>query len=193
MLGHHWEKAEATVVARTVRVHPAGSRPRYDFVLDVRPASGAPLRVTVHDGPAGDFDDPVPGDVLRVLYDPKNHHVKWDYSDPWLADSAADRRAAGAGAPFGTPLGAPGYGIASSAGSVQYLSGTAASEMLNNLFGPGGAEAIAAMKAQARAQAAQGAAPDAGERLARLQALRDRGLLTEAEYEAQRQRIISEI
>ena len=192
MLGHHWEKAEATVVARTVRVQPAGSRPRYDFVLDVRPGSGPPLRVTIHDGPGDDFADPVAGDVLRVLYDPKNQHVKWDLSDPWLVDSAADRRAAAA-APFGIAPGTPGFGITGSAGSVQFLSGAAASEMLNNLFGPGGAEAIAAMKAQARGQAVPGAGSDPGERLARLQALRDRGLLTEAEYEAQRQRIISEI
>jgi hypothetical protein len=186
MLGHHWEKAEATIVARTVREWSAGGRPRHDFVLDVRPVSGPPLRVTIHDGPGDDFADPGVGDVLRVLYDPKNQHVKWDHSDPWLVDSAA------AAAPFGTSPGGPGYGIAGAAG-VQYLSGAAASEMLNNLFGPGGAEAIAALKARARAQAGPGAGHDPGERLARLQALQDRGLLTEAEYEAQRQRIISEI
>jgi hypothetical protein len=194
MLGHHWEKAEATVVARTVRVQP-----RYDFVLDVCPGSGPPLRVTIHDGPAGDFADPAVGDVLRVLYDPKNQHVKWDYSDPWLLDSAADRRAGGnaftaaAAAPFGTPPGVQGHGVTGVAGSVQYLSGAAASEMLASLFGPDGAGAIAALRDQARGQAVPGPAPDLGERLARLQALRDRGMLTEAEYEGQRQKIISEI
>ena len=197
MLGHHWEKAEATVVARTVRVQPAGRRPHYDFIVDVRPGSGPPLRVTMHDGPAGDFDDPQVGDVLGVLYDPKHQHVKWDYSDPWLLDSAAERRvaddafAAAAGAPPGTLPGVFGPGMTGFSGNVEYLSGAAASDMLANLFGPGSAETIAAMRAQAEGQAAP--SRDPAERLARLRALRDSGVLTEAEYEAQRQRIIGAI
>jgi hypothetical protein len=81
--------------------------------------------------------------------------------------------------------------MAGFAGSVQSFSGAAASEMLDTLFGPAGAETIAAMKARARDQAAPAADP-AG-RLARLQALRDGGVLTEAEYEAQRQEIIRAI
>jgi len=63
--------------------------------------------------------------------------------------------------------------------------------MLGTLFGPGGAEAITAMRARARDQAAPAADP-AG-RLSRLQALRDSRVLTEAEYQAQRQQIISAI
>jgi TPP-dependent pyruvate/acetoin dehydrogenase alpha subunit len=63
--------------------------------------------------------------------------------------------------------------------------------MLANLFGPGSAETIAAMRAQAEGQAAP--SRDPAERLARLRALRDSGVLTEAEYEAQRQRIIGTI
>jgi hypothetical protein len=186
MLGHHWERAEATVVARTVRVQPAGRRPHYDFVVDVRPSSGPPLRVTIHDGPEGDFDDPSVGDVLGVLYDPKNQHVKWDLTDPWLIDAAADRRSAS------FPPGASGPVVTTNfGGSVQYLSGAAAGEMLGALFGPNSAETIAAMRARAHDQAVPAADP--AERLARLQALRDGGLLTEAEYEVQRQRIISAI
>jgi hypothetical protein len=126
--------------------------------------------VTLHDGPAGNFDDPSVGDVLGVLYDPKHQHVKWDLSDPRLVDTAAAQRGAG---------------------RVQNLSGAAASEMLETMFGPGGAETIAAMRAPAGDHAAQAADP-AG-RLARLQALRDSGVLTDAEYEAQRQEIISAI
>jgi hypothetical protein len=196
MLGHHWEKAEATVVARFVREQAVSRTPRYDFLVDVRPYSGSPQRMTIQDGPA-DFDDPSDGDVLGVLYDRKNQRVKWDNSDPWLRDSAAARRAGGDGfasaaaAPPGTPPVAPWSEMAGFAGSVQSFSGAAASEMLGTLFGPGGAETIAAMKARARDQAAPAADP--AERLARLQALRDSGALTEAEYEAQRQKIISAI
>jgi hypothetical protein len=196
MLGHHWEKAEATVVARFVREQAVSRTPRYDFLVDVRPYGGSPQRMTIQDGPA-DFDDPSDGDVLGVLYDRKNQRVKWDSSDPWLRDSAADRQAGGdafgpgAVAPPGTLPGAPWSEMAGFAGSVQTFSGEAASEMLDSLFGPGGAETIAAMKARARDQGAPAADP--AERLARLQALRDSGVLTEAEYEAQRQKIISAI
>ena len=184
MLGHHWERAEATVVARTVRVQPAGRRPHYDFVVEVRPVSGPPLRLTIHDGPDGDFPDPAVGDVLGVLYDPKHQHVKWDLTDPWLLDAAADRRSA-------SDVFVAGTTVTGFSGDVQYVSGEAASEMLGALFGPGGAETIAALRARAGHQATPAADP--AERLARLQALRDRGLLTEAEYEAQRQKIISAI
>ena len=196
MLGHHWEKAEATVVARTVRAQAGGHRPHYDFVVDVRPYSGPPLRMTIQEGPA-DFADPSVGDVLGVLYDRKNQHVKWDTSDPWLRDSAAgqwgggDQFASAVEALADTLPGAPWSETAGFAGSVQSLSGADASEMLDTLLGPGGAERIAAMKARARAQTAPAADP--AERLARLQALRDNGVLTEAEYQAQRQKIISAI
>ena len=194
MLGHHWEKAEATVVARFVREQAVGRTPRYDFLVDVRPYSGLPQRMTIQDGPA-DFDDPSDGDVLGVLYDRKNQRVKWDSSDPWLRDSTAARRAGGDGfastaaAPPGTPPVAPWAEMAGFAGGVQSFSGAAASEMLDSLLGPGGAETIAEMKARAR----DAGAPAPAERLARLQALRDSGVLTQAEYEAQRQKIISAI
>ena len=186
MLGHHWEKAEATVVARTVRGHHAGRLPHYDFVVDVRPLNGPPVRLTIQDGPAGDIPDPSAGDVLGVLYDPKHQHVKWDLSDPWLRDSA--------GSGFdGTQPDLSSLGVTVSGGSsVQYLTGDAANEMLGALFGQGGggAEAIAALRASA---GHQGSAGTTAERLTKLQALRDQGLLTEAEYEAQRQRIIGAI
>ena len=196
MLGHHWEKAEATVVGRFVREQAVSRTPRYDFLVDVRPYNGSPQRMTIQDGPA-DFDDPSDGDVLGVLYDRKNQRVKWDNSDPWRRDSAAVRRAAATRSPPPTrrpPVprrGPRGPRMAGFAGSVQSFSGAAASEMLDSLFGPGGAETIAAIKARARDQAAPAADP--AERLARLQALRDSGVLTEAEYEAQRQKIISAI
>jgi hypothetical protein len=174
MLGHHWEKAEATVVARIERAQAVGRMPRYDFLVDVRP----------YGGPAH-FDDPSVGDVLGVLYDRKNQHVKWDSSDPWVRDSAAAVLA------DGDAFASPWSDMAGFAGNVQSFSGEAASEMLDRLLGPGGAETIAAMKARARDQGAPAADP--AERLARLQALRDSGVLTEAEYEAQRQKIISAI
>jgi hypothetical protein len=196
MLGHHWEKAEATVVARTVRAQPAGRGPHYDFVVDVQPMSGPPLRMTIQDGPAGDFNDPAVGDVLGVLYDPKHQHVKWDLSDPWLLDAAADQRTARetfsvtAMGPPGT-FGGPGPGMGGFNGNVQYLSGAAASEVLSNLFGAGGAETIAALRANATDHGAS--VVDPAERLSRLRGLLDSGLLNEAEYEARRQKIIDEI
>ena len=105
-----------------------------------------------------------------MLYDQKNQHVKWDTSDPWLRDSAANQWAGG-GAFASTPATLTGAGFA---GGVQSLSGAAASEMLDSLLGPGGAETIAAMKARVRDQAVPAADP--AERLARLKALRDGGV-----------------
>lgn len=91
-----------------------------------------------------------------------------------------------------TPLAAAGTGGAGgSDGEVQVLSGDAASEMLGTLFGPGGADAIAGLRARGDAEAA--GAGRTTERLAKLQALKDSGILTEAEYQAQRQKIIDAI
>jgi hypothetical protein len=162
-----------------VRGHHAGRLPQYDFVVDVRPLNGPPVRLTIQDGPAGDIPDPSAGDVLGVLYDPKHQHVKWDLCDPWLRDSAGS----------GFSATQPGVTISGSS-SVQYLSGDAANEMLGALFGGGGAGAIAALRASAGHAGHQGTT---AERLGKLQALRDQGLLSEAEYEAQRQRISSAI
>jgi hypothetical protein len=94
--------------------------------LGVEGDLGPPLRVTIHDGPAGDFDDPAVGDVLRVVYDPKHQHAKWDLSDPWLVDAAADRRPPLTRLPP-VPCRAPsGRQRAASPGSVQYLDGAKA-------------------------------------------------------------------
>jgi hypothetical protein len=194
VLGHHWEPAEATIIARNPRAQAAGYEPNYDFVLDVRPSTGSPLRVTIHEGftaPAGGFRNPSVGEVVGVLYDPKSQRVKFDNSDPRLSaapagQAVADGFAAVAAAPPGTSSVGPGTPDASELpGTVQSFSGEAATEMLGALLGSGGVEAVADMKAHA--------AGDPAERLAKLQALRDKGVLTEAEYEAQRQRIIEAI
>jgi hypothetical protein len=194
VLGHHWEPAEATVIARNPRAQAAGYEPNYDFVLDVRPSTGPPLRVTIHEGftaPAGGFRSPSVGDVVGVLYDPKSQHVKFDNSDPRLSAAPAGQAVAGgfaaiAAAPPGTSPSRAGSPDASElAGTVQSFSGEAATEMLGALLGSGGADAVADMKARA--------AGNPAERLAKLEALRDNGVLTEAEYEAQRQKIIEAI
>ena len=194
MLGHRWERAEATVVARSVRTQRAGFAPDYDFVLDVRPSSDPPLRVTIHEGftaPDGGFSNPSVGDVVGVLYDPKNQHVKFDNSDPRLSAGPAKQAVSEAfadiaSAPPGTPAaGAEIPGGPGSPANVQTFTGEAANEMLGALLGPGGADAVAGMKARA--------AGDPTSRLAKLQALKDSGVLTEAEYETQRQKIIEAI
>ena len=164
MLGHHWERAEATVVGRFVREQAVSRTPRYDYLVDVRLYGGPPERMSIQDGRAN-CDHPSVGDVLGVLYDRKNQHVKWDTSDTWPLDSAAGGRAgadgfaSAAAVPPGTPPGAPWSEMAGFAGSVQSFSGEAASEMLDSLLGPGGAETIAAMRAQARNQGAPGRGP----------------------------------
>jgi hypothetical protein len=192
MLGHRWEAAEATVVARQVRSQRAGFEPNYDFVVDVSPSSGPSIRATIHEGfrgPTGGFAAPSIGDVVGVLYDPKSREVKFDNADPRLSrapatQSAADAFAAAAAAQPGTA--ATGTGLS---GGVQVSSGTDASGMLGALMSGQGADALAAIKgAEQPTEAA-----DPAERLAKLKALKDSGILTEAEYESQRQKIIGAI
>ena len=190
LLGHRWEAAEATVVARQVRTQRAGFEPNYDYVVDVRPASGPPLRATIHEGfagPAGGFAPPAVGAVIGVLYEAKSQKVKFDNADPRLSragseQSAADAFAAAASAQPGNPAAA---GL--SAGP-QVVSGAEASAILGAVFSGQEADVLAAIKGAQSAEAG-----DPTDRFARLQALKDNGVLTEAEYEAQRQRIISEI
>jgi hypothetical protein len=82
-----WEEAEATVVARKVKVQEAGHEPNYDFVVDIRPSDGTPLSATIHEGGRGSkggHADPSVGDVVGVLYDPESHRVEFDHTDPRL-------------------------------------------------------------------------------------------------------------
>jgi hypothetical protein len=162
MLGHHWERAEATVVAKNPRPMTGGYAQTYDYVLDVQPASGPPIRATIHEGfraPDGGFADPAVGDTVGVLYDAKHEKVKFDNDDPRLSlghgkEDAAAAFAAAAAAPPGTPP-----PPAAGAGSVVHT--------VNVIGGSGNTD----------------------DRLAKLEKLRQSGVLDEASYESARRAV----
>jgi hypothetical protein len=169
----HWTRCEATVVARQVRTAPAGYEATYDFVLDVVPPDAPPLRVTIHEGtfgPKGGFRNPAVGEVVGVLYDARSRKVKFDNDDPRLNASVADQArsdsfGATATADPGTPPPAP--------------------------FDP--AAAMRALTEQTRPMPVAAPGRSAVDRLATLRDLHDQGMLSDQEYETQRQRIISSI
>src|ERR1700680_4471398 len=87
MVGRHWESAEATIVATQVAViTAAGYKNRLEYAVDVHPASGPVVRVTLREPKfiKGGFSQPAVGDVVGVLFDPKSKDAKFDTSDPRL-------------------------------------------------------------------------------------------------------------
>jgi hypothetical protein len=111
MFGNHWTRAEATVVAKEKRPQNYGHAQEYNYLIDVRPSDGPPIRTTIHYGfraPEGGFADPAIGDTIGVLYDAKRGKVKFDVDDPRLSlapekNAEADAFAVAKAAEPGTP------------------------------------------------------------------------------------------
>lgn len=111
MLGSKWVSAEATIVAKQERPMTGGYRQTYNYVVDVRPPAGDPIRATIHQGfrePDGGFADPAVGDTVGVLCDAKRGKVKFDLDDPRLSlavgkNAAPDAFAAAAAGEPGSP------------------------------------------------------------------------------------------
>ena len=86
MIGHHWESAEATIIAsRVTKTTSDGMVSIHEFVAEVRPV-GAPAFRTVLDEPriSTHFWAPSPGDVVRVHVDVERQKAKFDKDDPQL-------------------------------------------------------------------------------------------------------------
>jgi hypothetical protein len=179
-----WERCEATVVARQVRTSEAG----YEVVLDVVPTSAPPLRVVLDEGTdrsSRGFREPQVGELVGVFYDVNSRAVKFDDDDPRLslaagkqaiADAFASVSASAAGAlsPAPTGYGAGVYAASTVEGEVFFAGRTP--DVLASMHTP-----------------PSGLAADPGERLVKLQALKEQGFLTEDEYRLQRQRLIDTI
>ncbi len=138
-----------------------GHAQEYNYLIDVQPPEGPPIRTTIHYGfraPDGGFADPAIGDSFGVLYDTKGGEVKFDLDDPRISlaptkKAAADAFAAAAAADPGTP--AP----------------------------PGSGPAV-------RTIVVDDGSADSSDRLAKLEKLRQGGLLDEASYQSARQAIV---
>ena len=222
MFGHHWEKAEATIVLRQVKgASGSGATTVDEFVADVRPASGAPFRATIQEPTiATNFWSPSVGDVVSVLIDAERGKVKFDKDDPRLNCKARlqehqrnfDAVAAQApgtqaeGRPFGaSPVAAQVLGTQ----FVQMGMADASPLMADLLSGDARRRAAAVESLRAAQQAAAGTAAwpgaessgsaagasagDPTARLAKLESLKQAGMVTDEEYAAQRMRILDGI
>jgi hypothetical protein len=161
MLGSHWARAEATIIAKQPRPMTGGYEQTYNYVVDVHPLDGPPIRATIHEGflaPDGGLADPAIGDTVGVLYDAKHQKVKFDNADPRLSLAPGKQAAADAFAEAATA--APGTALPAGAFSGQVVPTI-------NLSGD-----------------------SVSSRLAKLERLRDSGLLDEASYRSARQSII---
>jgi len=161
---------------------------RWRLQLRVLPESEPPFAVTVH-ALLPQLNQPRPGTRMAVLYDPKEHgRVEVDQQPASTAETAIDAitnaRPDLAGAQV---MGMPMTDMIHQA--IADPNGFRAQMMQR------GAEiqqqAIAAMQA-AQAQTTPPPSNDPVDRLERLAALKDRGLITDDEFEQQKRRILSE-
>jgi hypothetical protein len=204
MFGREWKPGRATIVeARASNApmlthsesFPTGQRTEY--VVDVQPDGDGPMFRATLLSPMDirRYRSPSIGEVVPVLCDPKRQKVKCNLDDPsWLASKArsdafdkASHAAPGSPAPAG-------------------LSGDLADLLQLTQQHAGDPEAMRRMGKMAEGRSAgvawtPGAAQSAGaptddsaesieQRLAKLQKLRDDGVLTAEEFAAQRQHII---
>ncbi len=188
MVGRHWESAEGKIVATQVAVvTAAGYVNRLEYAVDIQPATGPVIRVTLREPKfiKGGFSQPTVGDVVGVLFDSKSNEAKFDTSDPRLKISVRDnaKRAAFEAAASGTP----GTDAPAVFDQMQVLSGSDAAPIVN---------AVLASEQVRGAEGLQGLRPGGGgpaERLEKLDDLKAKGLVNDAEYAAQRQKIIDAV
>lgn len=179
-------------------------RRRCEYALDVQPPDGGPIFRTTVLSPLNvdSLRDLAVGEVVPVLFHAKERKVKFDTSDRSMSQAAAkDARRARFEA---VALAAP---SASSGGPTRDLPNPKADiarraiEQAKRNGDTAAVERMTAWLAELEASGAQDrpTSPDATggesiqERLAKLQQLRDEGLLTPDEYSVQRQRILDAI
>ena len=166
MFGRDWEGGTALIVARRNTVHQVASAPIYEYVADVRPDGATPaFRATIESPTIIDyskFQPPDVGDSVRVKIHPKSRKVKFDKSDATLDARPA---AQAARAEFESLADLP-------PGAV-----------------PAGSRDVSPVSEAARQS---GARADPVEQLQRLADLHDRGALTDAEFAAEKAKLLSE-
>jgi hypothetical protein len=183
VFGRGWEHGTATIVTRrnskgvqaALRDTQFGASWMYDYVADIHPDSDAPVfraTFTVH-FTGRDARRPDVGEQASVRFDPRSGKVEFDHSalkeDRRTAEQAS--RAAFDAAASGAPA-----------------SGVSRSERIN----ADRAAMVNRLKAiQEKADELSATASDPVERLERLAALRDRGVLSDAEFEAQKAKILA--
>jgi hypothetical protein len=203
MFGHSWEPGEATIVARNNANRSTsgdGLTMDYEFVADVLPEKGEVFRATIQTPMiATNFWPPDVGNQVSVFIDAKNRKVKFDKDDPRMDykarkaarnatfDQAAnaapgtvakpDRMRPAGAVPAGMLLGDP----EQAAAAVAAIREAALQAMANGGVGSFGTTGFV------------GGTTDPSTRLAKLEALKKLGLMSDDEYAAARQRIIDAV
>ena len=180
--------AEATIVATQVAViTAAGYVNRLEYAVDVHPADGTDFRVTLREPKLikGGFHQPQIGDTVGVLFDPTTHDAKFDTSDQRLTITFKEQKereafeAAASAAPGTTAPRVP--------DQIQVLSGADAAPIVNALLSNESLSGVERLPATHRGE------DGPAERLAKLDDLKAKGLVSDAEYAAQRQKILDAI
>jgi hypothetical protein len=198
VFGQHWDKAEATIVARDAKFTGDGSVATYTYAADVRLPTGETFRATVHEPTiATDFWAPNIRDVVSVLVKSKDRKVKFDTDDKRLsvkAYHAAKKQA------FEAAQQQPAGTVSAAATPATEIPETVAQKLAElGIGGDGPMQVVTADSVQGQAalaaftHAGAPAAQTPEARLVQLQDLHDRGLLTTEEYAAQRQRVLGEL
>src|SRR5713226_7699065 len=76
------ETAQATVLgAKLLNYRATGehARPKYEFLLEVKPAQGEPFRTTTQQHLPPMTRTPLVGETVNVKYNPKNHKVQLEF------------------------------------------------------------------------------------------------------------------
>ena len=195
MFGRNWKCGEASIVAVRYKHNTnVSSNAAQEFVADIRIGDANPIRMTL-DGPtiATDFLPPGVGHIVSVLVDEKRGRAKFDKDDPRISfkqlridqKDRFDELAAQNNRPASTP--------------TQHLPVFSAVSA-DALFGVLGLDPTQQQRvADQLRNAVEGhfepgiATAEPAQRLAKLQTIRDLGLLEDAEYERQRKRILDDI
>jgi hypothetical protein len=195
MFGHDWQRAEATILQREPLKRSTsgdGLSNDYKYVVDVRPADGAAFRTTVKAPlPSINFWPPSIGDSVSILFDASSHKATFDGDDH--RTNAKLRREANHSA-----FNAEATSTAAS-DTAHPVDREAAAAVTLDAFRAQVLKAVAEGRGQvvniaSDATPAGGAGvPDPAVRLARLDALRQQGLVTDVEFTAGRQHILDSI
>ena len=216
MFGRGWEPSTATIVMRHEKGGGLGTgRPTYyEYLVDVQPLGGGPVFRTTIQQPNHhySFKPPHEGEVIRVLINPKKNEVKFDEDDPARSRAEADRLrkeqeeqawAAAQQTPVGSqPAGAPGSLEAS---RIKIQRTALFVEAIATAKESGDTAYVAQLQAAFKAGAtalperddslpppAPAGGGDRIERLQKLAELHASGVLTDAEFAAEKARILSE-
>lgn len=121
---HSIETAQATVLGATLlnyRTADVHARPKYEFLLEVKPVQGEPFRTTTQQYLPPMTRPPQAGETVNVKYSPKNHKVqlelkgdgRYDLNMLVKAQQEAERKRQEAilSSPPGTPVAPPSTGI----------------------------------------------------------------------------------